>query len=244
MRLDGKVALVTGGASGIGAATAQRLQSLGAEVWIGDLRSPALRSAERWIELDVASPDSWRAAETRLHDDAGGLHVLVNAAGVTGGGPGAGVGEVGLDGWRRVMAVNVEGVLLGCQTALRVMQAGAVVNVCSTVAKSPTPTLAAYGASKAAVLQMTASFAAEASLRGAAIRFNAVLPGMCDTPLLAGMDPHYRALWERQIPMGRFAEPDEVAQVIAFLASDAASYMTGAAVPVDGGFLSRPSVRT
>lgn len=243
MRLDGKVALVTGGASGIGAATTRRLSELGADVWMGDLRDPGPELRDRWLKLDVASASGWRAAAERVARESGALHVLVNAAGVTGGGPSAGVRGVTLDDWRRVMAVNVEGVLLGCQTALEFISAGAVVNVCSTVARSPTPALAAYGASKAAVLQLTTSFAAEAAMSGSPVRFNAVLPGMCETPLIAGMDPAYRALWEGTIPMGRFAEPAEIAEVIAFLAGEGSSYMTGAAIPVDGGFLARPSVR-
>jgi NAD(P)-dependent dehydrogenase (short-subunit alcohol dehydrogenase family) len=248
--LSGKVALVTGGASGIGASTAALLARHGARVFVADLDLPAAtRAAAAFkgeaVALDVTDKAQWRTATRHVAERAGALDILVNAAGVSRTPEPADVLEVELAGWRRVFEINVEGVLLGCQAAVALMGArgGAIVNISSTTAECPTATLGAYGASKAAVLQLTKSIAAACSLRSLPIRCNAVLPGMTRTPMTSALSDPARAAWEAQIPTGRFAEPDEVAQVIAFLASDAASYVNGAGLPVDGGLLSRPVVR-
>lgn len=195
------------------------------------------------LRLDVRESKSWTAAIARVVDVAGGLDILVNAAGVSGADAPADLATVSLPDWRRVFAVNVEGTLLGCQAALGVMRRGAIVNIASTAAVCPSPTLAAYGASKAAVVQLTQSVAAWCALNDAAVRCNAVLPGMADTPMTSATPAAYRALWEAAIPLGRYARPDEIASVVAFLASDEAAYVSGAAWPVDGGLLSRPVVR-
>lgn len=237
----GRVALVSGAASGIGAATAALLSRRGAKVWIADLA--VVPDGSDTLALDVTSTESWSRAVARVMQADGQLDILVNGAGISGGAPDASVATVSIEAWRSVFAVNLEGTLLGCQAALSVMTKGAIVNICSTVAETPTPTLAAYGASKAAVLQLTRSVAAWCSLNDRPIRCNAVLPGMTQTAMTGGMAEDYRALWEAQIPMGRFAGPSEIAEVIAFLASDASSYMTGTGLPVDGGLLSRAVVR-
>jgi NAD(P)-dependent dehydrogenase (short-subunit alcohol dehydrogenase family) len=235
--LQGRIALVTGGASGLGAATAAVLTAQGAKVWIADRTQVAARPS---LLLDVTDAAAWDAAlDTVLRQD-GKLDILVNAAGIAGAGD---VAQVALDAWRAVFAVNVEGVLLGCQAALRVMQAGAIVNIASTAGIAPSATLAAYGASKAAVIQLTRSVAAWCAQNGRAIRCNAVAPGMADTPMTAGFTGDYRAAWEAQIPLARFAGAHEIAAAIAFLAGPAASYITGAVLPVDGGLLARPVVR-
>ena len=250
-RFAGRVALVTGGASGIGAATARLLAREGAIVWLAD------RDFERAagvadelplataIALDVTDDESWREGMARILAASGSLDILVNAAGISTAPGKANVREADLDGWRTVFKVNVEGTLLGCQHAMRAMHSrgGSIVNISSTAAVSPSATLAAYGASKAAVLQLTKSVAAGCAIEGLPIRCNAVMPGMTDTPLLAAMSPEYRQSWEREIPLRRFALADEVAQVIAFLASDAASYVNGAGYLVDGGLIARPVVK-
>lgn len=234
----GKVALVTGAASGIGAATADLLHARGARVWRADLAGTELA-------LDVTDPGGWAVALETIAA-AAPLDILVNAAGISRSGEGDhGVASADMVSWRRIFAVNVEGTMLGCQAAMRTMRAGggAIVNVASTTAEAPTPTLAAYGASKAAVLQLTRSVAAACAIEGLAIRCNAVLPGMAETPMTAGLSDDMRARWIRQIPANRFADPAEVAEAIAFLASDRSSYVNGAGLPVDGGLLSRPVVR-
>ena len=237
-RLAGKVALVTGGASGIGAATAERLAQEGAIVWRADR---AAITGERTLKLDVTSKADWDAALSA----SGRIDILVNAAGISRGAGDPHVERVTLDDWRQVFAVNVEGTLLGCQAAMHVMgrSGGAIVNIASTTAIAPTATLGAYGASKAAVFQLTKSVAAACALAGYPIRCNALLPGMAETAMTDGMSPEYRASWEAQIPAGRFAAASEVAAAAAFLASDDASYVNGTGITVDGGLLSRPVVR-
>lgn len=244
--LKGKVALVTGAASGLGLATARLLVSRGATVWCGDVDAGRLEAAwagspARPLLLDVTQPASWAEAAAAIGGRSGDLHILVNAAGISGG-SGAGVAEADLEGWRRVFAVNVEGTLLGCQAALRLMTSGAIVNIASTAGMAPSPALAAYGASKAAVAQLTLSVAAHCALAGLDIRCNAVAPGMAETPMTEHMPATYRAAWEAAIPLHRFARPQEVAEVVAFLASDQAAYVTGSIYRVDGGLLARPVV--
>ena len=245
-----RVAMVTGGASGIGAATARALARGGDHVWVADLDAAAAARVAAEIGgaacvLDVVDPTSWSAAAAQV-EASGRWTVLVNAAGVSRTDAPADLANVTPEAWRRVFAVNVEGTLLGCQHAMRSMAegGGAIVNISSTTAAAPTATLAAYGASKAAVLQLTKSVAAACALRGGPpIRCNAVLPGMTETPMTAAMPEPYRAAWENQIPLGRFATPEEIVAVVAFLASDAASYINGAGLPVDGGLLARSVVK-
>lgn len=249
-RFTGKVALITGGASGIGAATASLLSNEGASVWIADRdairaeETAAALGAARGLGLDVAHDDQWARCVDQVLASSGSLDILINAAGISAAGGKANVRDVGIDDWRAVFRTNVEGTLLGCQHAMRAMQlrGGAIVNFSSTTALCPTATLAAYGASKAAVLQLTKSVAAACAMEGLPIRCNAVLPGMTETALISAMAPDYRRAWEQQIPAGRFAAPHEVAEVVAFLASDAASYVNGAGYLVDGGLMARPVV--
>jgi len=197
------------------------------------------------VALDVTDDESWRACMARVMDASGSLDILINAAGISTASGKSGVLDVDLDSWRTIFRVNVEGTLLGCQHAMRAMdrRGGSIVNISSTTAVAPTATLAAYGASKAAVLQLTKSVAAACAIERLPIRCNAVMPGMTDTPLLSAMSPEYRQSWEKEIPLGRFALPEEVSEVIAFLASDAAAYVNGAGYLVDGGLVARPVVK-
>jgi 3(or 17)beta-hydroxysteroid dehydrogenase len=249
-RFTGKVALVTGAASGIGAAIAKLLASEGAFVWCADLdpiaaeRVVGSRLSAKALRLDVVDNRDWGDAMARVTAESGKLDILVNAAGISKIGKASDVLNVGLDDWQAVFRINVDGTLLGCQHAIRMMQraGGAIVNISSTTALGPTHTLAAYGASKAAVLQLTKSLAAACAIDGLPIRCNAVLPGMTDTPMTSSMAAAYKNAWESQIPLKRFATPQEIAEVIAFLASDAASYVNGAGYLVDGGLIARPVV--
>lgn len=237
-----KIAFVTGAASGIGAATVRALIAEGYRVWTADLDDRPKKGLH--LVLDVTDPAQWEAAMARVQEH-GGLDVLINAAGISRTAEPADILVADIDGWRRVFAVNVEGVMLGCRSAVAVMGSagGAIINVSSTTALSPTPTLGAYGASKAAVLQLTKSVAAACALKGLPIRCNAVLPGMTETPMIAAMPPAAGAVWQEQIPTGRFAKPSEIADAIVFLASDLATYINGTGLVIDGGMLSRPIVR-
>ena len=249
-RFTGKVALVTGAASGIGAAVARLLACDGAFVWCADLDPIAAegvvgsRLSAKVLRLDVVDNRDWVDAMARVTAESGKLDILVNAAGISKIGNSAGVLDVNLDDWQAVFRINVDGTLLGCQHAIRTMQraGGVIVNISSTTALAPTHTLAAYGASKAAVLQLTKSLAAACAIDGLPVRCNAVLPGMTDTPMTSSMTPAYKSAWEKQIPLKRFAKPEEIAEVIAFLASDAASYVNGAGYLIDGGLIARPVV--
>jgi 3(or 17)beta-hydroxysteroid dehydrogenase len=243
--LTGKIALVTGAASGIGAETARLFGELGATCWLAD-RDEAAAAATcadppraRTLSLDVRSPADWHSAETSI----GTFDILVNAAGISRTPAPADVADVDLDAWRDVFAVNVEGTLLGCQMAMRTMRyRGAIVNIASTAGICPSATLAAYGASKAAVLQLTRSVAAWSASDARSIRCNAVQPGMIDTPMTSALPPAMRRRWKSQIPLGTFGKANDVANAIAYLVSAAAAYVNGTALSVDGGMLSRPVV--
>lgn len=244
-----KVALVTGGSSGIGRAAATLLHARGAIPWIADIdidraTAAAWELGGRALLLDVRDAVHWGAAIDVILSRSGRLDVLINAAGISRTPAVADVLETTLDDWRTVFAVNVEGTLLGAQHAVRAMgeRGGAIVNISSTTANAPTVPLGAYGASKAAVLQLTKSIAAACAARGFPIRCNAVLPGMTETPMTAGMPLDYKAAWEAQIPLKRFASSDEVAEAIVFLAGDGASYINGTGLLVDGGLTARPVV--
>jgi NAD(P)-dependent dehydrogenase (short-subunit alcohol dehydrogenase family) len=249
-RIEGKVAIVTGAASGLGRATAERLAEEGAVVIGTDLRRPdTLPSgiAEFRVQ-DVRSEDEWRALINAVVDTQGGLDILVNNAGVgMVGGHNRGVENTALEDWRTVQAVNVEGVYLGCKHAVPAMRArggGAIVNLSSVAALVPTPFLTAYGASKAAVAQLSRSVA----LHGAPhkVRCNSVHPGQMLTPMLEdlhanvavesnqGLDEARQAFLAR-IPLGEFGEAIDIANAVLFLVSDEARHVTGIQLVVDGG---------
>ena len=206
--------VVTGAASGIGAATTERLRRDGRAVLALDLRDG----------FDVTDPQAWAQLELERVDG------LVNAAGVT---HRARVGEVDLDGWNRTLAVNVTGPLLGIQAVLpRMSRGGSIVNICSLAALTGHYT-AAYTASKWALRGLSRTASLELGPRG--IRVNAVFPGYIDTPMTASAPPAFRTASEHAAPLGRAGRPEEVAEVIVFLLSNAAAYVTGAEIAVDGG---------
>lgn len=253
MRFGGKVAIVTGAASGIGLATARALADDGAFVIGTDWNAGA---AEAWpvaatgrglfLHHDVRDALGWRRAVQAALGRHGRLDVLVNAAGVNGvlpgGAPPQQVHDMDDGIWDHVFAINALGVMLGCRAALPAMRAtgGAIVNVSSIAAKRAWVLRAAYGASKASVYSQTRSVARFAGMRGWRIRCNAVLPGPIATPMLFP-DGKLIALAGpandpvAHVPLHRFGQPEEVARPILFLASDEASYVTGVGLMVDGG---------
>jgi len=239
-RFQGKVALVTGAGTGIGLATARRLKEEGATVVCG-LLSEAQRGAVSGMDaivFDVSSEDDWKRAVAHVVKAHGGLDVLVNNAGV---------GDVGAAEatdrklWDKVMNVNLWGPFLGCKHAIPEMRrrgGGAIVNLASINAMRGNNNMIAYAASKGGVLAMTMSLAMDHAKDN--IRVNCVCPATIDTPMVqfqVNQAPDREAAlaaMKAKHPIGRLAQPEEVASAIVFLASSDASFMTGLAIPVDG----------
>jgi meso-butanediol dehydrogenase / (S,S)-butanediol dehydrogenase / diacetyl reductase len=248
-RLQGKVAVVTGAGSGIGRAIARRFAAEGARVVVNDVVADAAQRVAKEIEAadgiakpypaDVADPRQVDALVRFATAEFGRLDVLVNNAAFVGFGPVEGLSDAD---WRRTQAVTLDGVFHGMRAALPVMAAqksGAIVNISSGAAIAGEPGLGAYGAAKAAIVNLTQTAAVENAGRG--VRINTILPGPIETPpLLAAVEATGgRAGWERQIPCGRLGRPEEMAAVALFLASDEASYVHGAAIVADGGVAAR-----
>ena len=244
--MKGKVALVTGGGSGIGAECARTLARRGAFVAVADLAGGAAQAVATEIRaaggsatalaVDVTDPDACLAMVDQLVGEFGGLHIAVNNAGI--GGAHEPVEDYDVAMWRRVLAVNLDGVFYSLRAELRHMihaGRGAVVNMGSIYAVAGQWTLPAYVASKHGVLGLTRAAALDSAAKG--VRINAVGPGVIRTPLVG---QHYDEAGQRKLgagnPSRRLGEPREVAELVAWLCSDAASFCTGGFYPVDGGF--------
>lgn len=253
-RVAAKIALVTGGAGGIGAATARRLLEEGAKVVLADVAEQGAGVAADlgcgFVRLDVTSEAGWQAVVDHVHGTHGGIDILVNAAGIEGDLLAGSPETTSLAEWRRVHAINLDGVFLGCRAVLPVMKQrrmGSIVNISSIVSYFGTPQTMAYGSSKAAVQQLSKSVALHGSRNGMRIRCNSVHPGVIRTRMLNDI---YRKMGElfgvsaaeaeqgslRSIPFGEVGEPSDVANLVLFLASDEAKYITGSEFQVDGGW--------
>jgi NAD(P)-dependent dehydrogenase (short-subunit alcohol dehydrogenase family) len=237
-----RVALVTGGCGGMGRAISARLAEDGCQVVALDVRdtrdAAALREQEgiSYQQVDVADRGSVEAAVARVEAELGPPSVLVNAAGVLGRAPFL---ELDDAEWERVLRVNLRGTFVCCQTVARVIvragQRGKIVNISSNSQVMATPLAAHYAASKGGVASLTRTMAFELAPRG--INVNLICPGpiLTDMNAAAFADPVYRAQRERTIPWGRLGQPADVAGAVAFLASDDADFITGAALFIDGG---------
>jgi 3(or 17)beta-hydroxysteroid dehydrogenase len=246
-RLAGKVALITGGASGIGAAAARLFAAEGARVIVTDVQADLGRALAadidaEYLQLDVAHEPDWARVATVVQDRHGRLDVVFNNAGVV---CGQTIEDVDLATWNRVIGINLTGVMLGCQTGIRLMKAnpdgpsGSLINTASTAAYGALPDVA-YSATKSAVRLLTKSVAVHCAKAGYRIRCNSLHPGATDTPILAPAlqaAPQLIDVFNRMSPLGRMGRPEEIAAMALFLASDESSYVTGAEMLVDGGMM-------
>ncbi|MEM7569644.1 MAG: SDR family oxidoreductase [Pseudomonadota bacterium] len=246
MDLTLKTAVVTGAAQGLGAAIADLLEERGARVFRSDIKN-----STNTLAHDVSSEASWKEVMAQIKQDAGGLHILVNNAGIEGAPHAPKDPEhAPLEDWDAIFQVNARGTFLGCKHAMALMAAsggGAITNLASVAALVPTPFITAYGASKAAVAHLTRTVALYAAQQGYAIRANAIYPGQIRTPMLndlfgrwaeeQGVSAEEVAENFRQtIPLKAFQDPKDIAEAACFLSSDAARYITGQNIAVDGGF--------
>ena len=244
-RLDGKVALISGGARGQGATEARMFCAEGARVLFGDILDEEGAALERdlhaagfdasYVHLDVTKEDDWLAAVTRLRQRHGKLNVLINNAGIL---IRKTIEETTVEDWDRIMAVNVRGVFLGTRAAIPAMRragGGSIVNISSVAGLVATKDSAAYAATKGAVRLFTKTVAIDHIKDG--IRCNSVHPGPITTDMIREMVAD-EAVWSdrlTRLPMGRAGSPEEIAYGVLFLASDESSYMTGSELVMDGG---------
>ena len=246
-RLDGKVAIISGGARGMGASEAKLFAKEGAKVVFGDILDDEGKQVEAeihetggdalYVHLDVTQETDWRAAVELATSRYGKLDILVNNAGIGGGGK---IEDTTLDEWQRVMDVNAKGVFLGTKAAIPAMRAaggGSIINISSQLGIVAVETSSAqYIASKGAVRLFTKATAVQYAKEG--IRANSVHPGPIATPMTKASrsNPDQAAFMVSRIPLGRWAEPEEVAYGVLYLASDEASFVTGSELVIDGGW--------
>ena len=240
-RLEGKVAVITGAARGQGEAEARRFVAEGARVLLADVLDDEgtsvakdLGDAAAFRHLDVTSEDEWVAAVSEAEERFGPVTVLVNNAGILDFGP---VEKQDVEKFRRVIDVNLTGTMLGMKSVVPSMRkagGGSIVNISSNSGIWGIPMAAAYCSSKWAVRGLSKAGALELGRHG--IRVNSVHPGGVDTPMVSGPghDPN-DTTWAKKLPLGRFGQPEEIAAVVAFLASDEAAYVTGHVLNVSGG---------
>ncbi len=232
-RFSGRLALVTGGASGIGAATARRLLEEGARVASLDLEAKAPEGVFG-LAGDVSSSSDVEDTVAAVHEELGHIDVLVCSAGV----PGASLATVNVpdEEWKRVLAVNADGVFFCNRAVIPSMVErgyGRIVNVASIAGKEGNPMAAAYSASKAAVIAMTKAIGKDVA--GTGVLVNCVAPAVIETPILDGISQDHISYMLERIPLGRMGEPSEVAALVCWLASEECSFSTGATFDLSGG---------
>jgi NAD(P)-dependent dehydrogenase (short-subunit alcohol dehydrogenase family) len=251
MRVKGKMAFVTGGASGLGRASALMLAREGAKVSVTDINEEGARAVAAEINEikpgsgfsfahDVTSESQWQTTLQQAHDAMGGLNVLLNNAGIGGGST---VEDTDFETWKKVHAVDVDSVFLGCKYAIPLMREhapGSIINISSIAGLIAGHNMAAYNSAKAGVWLLSKSVALHCAKRGYRIRSNSIHPTFIDTPILdgmAGVNGRDELLTKlaRQVPLGEVGDPNDVAYAVLYLASDESKFMTGAELKLDGG---------
>ena len=251
-RVSNKFAFITGGAQGLGAATARMLAREGAKVTVTDINGEGAEATAKEINdthgegtafayaQDVTDEAVWQDVLQKAHDAMGGLNVLVNNAGI---GSIGSVEDETLEMFRKVNAVDVESIFLGCKYAIPLMRAhgmGSIINISSIAGIIASYNYVSYNTAKAAVRHLSKSVALHLAKTGGQIRCNSVHPTFIDTPILDGVAARFGreealAKLGRQVPLGRVGEPDDIAYAVLYLASDESKFMTGAELKVDGG---------
>jgi 3-oxoacyl-[acyl-carrier protein] reductase len=241
MRFQGRAAIVTGSARGIGRAIADRLASEGAHVLIADINEEAANAAAAELgemgqayPLDVTSEDSWQAALLAANNYFGKVDILVNNAGIAG--RSAPVWELTVEEWQQVVDIDLTGVFLGCRTVLPGMidqEYGRIVNIASIAGKEGNPNAVPYSAAKSGVIGLTKAIAKEVATKGVII--NAITPAVIETEILKQVSQQHIDYMTSRIPMGRVGQPHEVAALAAFLCSDDLTFSTGAVFDLSGG---------
>ncbi|MEM6476498.1 MAG: SDR family oxidoreductase [Pseudomonadota bacterium] len=253
-RCEGKLALVTGGAQGLGRAHCIRLAQEGARVLATDLNGEGAAETAEIINAeigagtayslshDVTDPDAWESAVDAARQHLGGLNVLVNNAGM---GVAGNIETCTFEDWQRCFSVNVDSIFHGCQKALPLMREhapGSIINISSIAGLIASDTMPAYNASKASVWMLSKSIALHCAKMNMQIRCNSVHPTFVDTPILDGTAKHHQLDKQvlldklaRQIPLKFVGEPNDIANAVVYLASDESRFMTGAEIKLDGG---------
>lgn len=253
-RVAGKRILVTGGATGLGAAFVRRIAGEGGVPIIADIKDDAGQALADetnglYVHLDVTDEEQWTALIERIEHDFGGLDGLVNNAGIAASKGGEDIESVEMNDFHRIFAVNVDGTVLGCKSAIPLMAKsgpGAIVNLSSIAALIPSSFVISYGASKATIAHLSRSVAMHCAQRGYGIRCNSVHPGQIRTPMMnaiierVGRDTNMGTnkageVFDAQIPLGCPQEPEDIAHAVLFLLSDESRYVTGTQLVVDGG---------
>jgi 2-dehydro-3-deoxy-L-rhamnonate dehydrogenase (NAD+) len=237
---QGKVAIITGGAGGLGLPIAERLSRAGVRVALWDIDGQRVEAAARTLpdargyQVDVTDPEAVEQATAQVVHDFGHLDILVTSAGHNG--PNVAIVDYPLDGWRKTIALNLDAVFYCCRAAAKEMLKtgqGRIVNISSMAGKEGNPNLGGYSAAKAGVIGLTKSLGKELAHTG--IRVNCVTPAAIDTDILKQLSPEFLTYVKAKIPMGRLGRADEVAALVAWLASEDCSFSTGAVFDISGG---------